>query len=332
MICVSLIIPVRNEAETIGALLDDVRAQTRAPRQILVVDTGSRDRTVAIVEAAARGDSRVRLLSAPGGLPGGARNVGLRHADSDWVAFVDGGMRVDATWLARLMAPVDRGAAVDVVLGGLEPVADTRAARAAALAFLPAYRPAPGGGRWRGFCLPSSAVRTSVALAVGGFPESLRSGEDLIFYRRLQAAARIAYAPDAVVRWRHAASPSAVWRRFRTYAEHSFRARLMDDWFAVMRRRYLALALATGPALPAAATALLLARAVVMQRRKAELADTTIAGRVRQIFEVAFYLGAIDAATWTAWWSWSRQGRPLVDDAVPIATSPSKLDSLASHG
>lgn len=313
MVAISVIIPVRDEADGIGALVGDLLRQSRAPSEILVIDTGSRDATAAVVEEIAAREERVRLLHAPGALPGGARNVGLRAAASEWIAFVDGGMRVEPAWLQRLFAPVDGGAAVDVVLGGLEPVADDRAARAAALAYVPARRAAPGGGVWRGFCLPSSAVRAKVARAVGGFPEALRSGEDLIFFRRLEARARIGYAPEAIVRWRHASSPAAVWRRFRTYAVHSFRGGLMDDWFAVVRRRYLGLAL-TGLALPLSATALLFARAAVMQRRKPELADEGPLPRLRQLVEVAFYLGLIDAATWAAWWQWRREGQPRATD------------------
>lgn len=331
MVSVSIIVPVRNEADGIAALLSDLLGQSRAPLEVLVVDTGSTDATVGVVERLTATDRRLRLLRAPGALPGGGRNAGLRAAVGEWIAFVDGGMRVGPQWLARLMAPVDRGDAVDVALGALEPVVETRSARAAALAYVPARRPTPdGAGHWRGFCLPSSAVRASLARRVGGFPEELRSGEDLIFFRRLEPSARIAYAPAAAVHWRHAATPSAVWRRFRTYAEHSFRAGLMGDWFAVLRRRYLALLATTGPLLPVSATGLLLARAFVMQWRKPELVDAAALGRARQLVEVAFYLGLIDAATLVAWWHWTRHGRTRVEArAVAFEAEPTPLAGCA---
>lgn len=314
MYSVSVIVPVRNEAAGIAELLGDLLAQSRAPVEVLVVDTGSTDATVGEIDKVAARDRRVRLLRAPGAMPGGGRNAALRAAVGEWIAFVDGGMRVEAEWLARLMAPIDRGDAVDVVLGGLEPAGETRAARAAALAFVPARRATPdGAGEWRGYCLPSSVVRASLARRVGGFPEELRSGEDLIFFQRIEPSAHVAYAPAATVRWRHAASPRAVWRRFRTYAEHSFRAGLMGDWFAPLRRRYLGLLATTGPLIPLSTMGLLLARAFVMQRRKPELVDAAALGRARQLVEVAFYLGIIDAATFAAWWHWTRNGRTRVD-------------------
>jgi glycosyltransferase involved in cell wall biosynthesis len=317
VITVSVIIPVRDEAAGIEALLADLLCQTRPPREILVVDTGSSDDTRERVSRVAARDPRVRLLSAPGALPGGGRNAGLAAAAGEWVAFVDGGMRVAREWLADLMRAVDAGAPVDVVLGGLEPVADSRWARAAALAFVPARRPTPEGGQWRGFCLPSSATRLELARAAG-FPESLRSGEDLIFFQRLSQRARIGYSPDAIVRWRHAATPAQVWRRFRAYAESSFKADLMRDWFRPLARRYLALALVSGPMLPTATIAFLVARAVVMQKRKPELTDLTRAGRALQVAEVALMLGLIDAATFAAWIAWRRQRRPAIVATAPV--------------
>lgn len=324
MIGISVIIPVRNEADNVGALLDDLLAQSLPPAEVLVVDTGSTDGSAAIVAQVAAQDRRVRLLSAPGAYPGGARNEGLRAARSEWVAFVDGAMRVGAEWLERLAASVGRDRHVDAVLGGLEVVAETRRQRAAALAYVPARRPTPDGGMWRGFCLPSSLVRLDLARAIGGFPAELRSGEDLVFFQRLQNRARIAYAPDAVVRWTHASDSRAVWRRFRTYAEHSFRAGLMGDWFAVVSRRYLWVAALSGPALPIGVAGLLLARAAVSLRRKPEFADTSLPSRALQLVEVASYLGLIDAASAAAWWHWRSHAAPRLDlTARPLAPADS---------
>ncbi|HEV2765010.1 MAG TPA: glycosyltransferase, partial [Pyrinomonadaceae bacterium] len=49
---VSLVVPVRDEAETIDELLSSIAAQTRPPDEVLIVDGGSRDDTVARVRAA----------------------------------------------------------------------------------------------------------------------------------------------------------------------------------------------------------------------------------------------------------------------------------------
>ncbi len=148
-----------------------------------------------------------------------------------------------------------------------------------------------------------------------------------MFLQRLQKQSIVAYAPRAVVRWSHAASPEAVWRRFRAYAEHSFRAGLMKDWFDVAARRYGAM-LMLGPAFPAAAAATLLARAAVMKRRKPELSD----GRLLQTLEVAAYLGIIDAATFAAWRAWRRAGSPRAEVTGPLSLAELDGETGASEG
>jgi glycosyltransferase involved in cell wall biosynthesis len=319
MIPVSVVVPLRNEEAGVEALIDDLCAQERAPEAIVLVDTGSEDRTRERVAARARSDARVRLLCLPTGYPGAGRNAGLRAARTPWVAFADGGTRLPPHWLARLMEPVDRGQTVDVVLGAMDVEAHTPAERAAALAFAPARRALADGRIWRGFFVASSAVRREAAFAAGGFAEHLRSGEDLLFLRALERGANLAHAPEAVVRWSHAVGTRAVWRRFRTYAEHSLRAGLMDDWFAVMRRRYLWLLL-LGPAFPLGVAGLLLARALVMQRRKPEFAARGL-GRISQALVVAGLLGVIDAATWAAWLAWRRAGAPRVETSGPLSAA-----------
>lgn len=312
----TVVIPVRDEAGTIDALLGDLVVQRRPPAEILVVDTGSRDNTVARVASWSRRDMRIRQLFAPGAYPGGARNAAVRLVQTDWIAFVDAGIRVSPDWLERLLEPVDRGEPVDAVLGGLEPVVDTKFQRAAALAYVSPRQALGSGGTWRGYCLPSSAVRSSVVRSLHGFPEGLRCGEDLHFYSRLRQSARLEYAPGAIAHWSLPLDLHGVWRRFRLYSEHALRGGFRDGWFNTVSRRY-ALMLLSGPALPLVAVLLLLGRAVVMQHRKPEWVERHALGRLRQVVEVALVLGAIDAAIWAGWFAWRGQGAPRADPSGP---------------
>jgi len=326
-----VVIPVRDEAHTIEALLQDLEAQRRRPAEILVVDTGSRDDTAARVAAMSRKNASIRLLSAPGAYPGGGRNAAIRVTHTEWIAFVDAGIRIGPDWLERLLEPVDRGEPVDAVLGGLEPVVETRFQRAAALAYVSPREQLPSGASWRGYCLPSSAVRTSIVRKVRGFPEALRCGEDLHFYHRLREAARIGYAPDATAHWSVPSDLGALWRRFRLYAEHALEGGFTEGWFGTLCRRYGLMLLCFGPAMPFAAVALLLGRAVVMQHRKPEWVDRTWLGRPRQVVEVAIILSAIDAAIWAGWWAWRRRGAPCAEPCGPadLASAPGTADELS---
>ncbi|MEO6867497.1 MAG: glycosyltransferase [Gaiellales bacterium] len=306
-LAVTIVMPVRNEASGIAVLLDDLRAQTHPPIAIHVVDTGSDDDTAVIVARVAAADSRVKLLRSPRSFPGAGRNVGVREAGTPWVAFVDGGMRIGTTWLAELVA-AQRDIA-DVVLGSYEPSLDDDSARAAALAYVPMRRLDPHGGSWRGFCLPSSLFRRQLVLDAGGFPEALRSAEDLVFWNHvLERRPLVAYAERAVVTWSHAHSTAAVWRRFRTYALHSFAAGEMSTWFDVMARRYLLMGVVSGPLLPVTAAASWGARALVSMWRKPEFLPAEIEKWPTLWLQTAARLGTIDAATWRAWVDWRARG------------------------
>ena len=135
-----------------------------------------------MIAALARKDERIRQLQTPGAYPGGGRNAAVRLVGTEWIAFVDAGIQVPCEWLERLLKPVDRGEPVDAVLGGFEPVVNTRFERTVALAYVSPKQVLPSGLFWRGYCLPSSAVRTSMVRRLHGFPEGLRCGEDLNVY------------------------------------------------------------------------------------------------------------------------------------------------------
>ena len=91
--------------------------------------------------------------------------------------------------------------------------------------------------------IASSLMRREMWRKVGGFPEHLRSAEDLLFMNEVErAGARIAYEPHAVVRWNIQPTLWRTFKRFRNYSRHNIRAGLWKDWQAAIFRRYAALA------------------------------------------------------------------------------------------
>ncbi len=90
----TVVIACLNEAPRIGPCLRGVQAQGAPVREILVIDSGSTDGTRALVEAAARQDPRIRLLTDPP-LPSGwigkawALQYGLTQASHPWVLGLD---------------------------------------------------------------------------------------------------------------------------------------------------------------------------------------------------------------------------------------------------
>lgn len=83
---VSAVIPSCNSARYIADAIDSVLRQDYPALEIWVVDDGSTDRTRDIVRS--YGD-RVRLLSQPNKGSAAARNLGVRHAQGQYIAFLD---------------------------------------------------------------------------------------------------------------------------------------------------------------------------------------------------------------------------------------------------
>jgi glycosyltransferase involved in cell wall biosynthesis len=83
---VSVIIPAWKAANIIGRALDSLRAQTRPPDEVIVVDDGSPDD----IESAVRPyGSFVTYLRKENGGASSARNLGIDHATGDFIAFLD---------------------------------------------------------------------------------------------------------------------------------------------------------------------------------------------------------------------------------------------------
>lgn len=83
----SVVIPAFNASKTIAAAVISVLAQTERDLEVVVVDDGSEDETVDVVERL--DDARVRLVRQPNGGPARARNTGIAASRGDYVGFLD---------------------------------------------------------------------------------------------------------------------------------------------------------------------------------------------------------------------------------------------------
>lgn len=98
----SVVIPAYNAAHSLHETLDSVRQQSWRDFEVLVVDDGSTDETADIVRAFAAEDPRFRLLPCPRrfGLPAGPRNLGVKAAGGEYIAFLD----ADDLWKPEKLA------------------------------------------------------------------------------------------------------------------------------------------------------------------------------------------------------------------------------------
>src|SRR3982751_762313 len=117
---VSVIVPVRDEEQSIRELLDSLLLQTRPPDEIVITDGGSVDATPQIIEEYIRKGAPVRLIRAGAALPGRGRNLGPAQASHEWLGFTDAGIRLANNWLETLIAKAETDDAIDVVYGSCE--------------------------------------------------------------------------------------------------------------------------------------------------------------------------------------------------------------------
>jgi len=237
---VSLVVPVKNEADTIECLMSSVAGQTRRPDEMIIVDGGSEDGTPEIVEEWVNRHSLSdwgRVVRVDDATPGKGRNIGVASAKYNWIAFTDAGIRVEQSWLERLIEVAECDNQIDVVYGSYEPSPDTLFERCAALAYVAPKR--LKAGRWmRGPVIPSSLIRREVWEGVGGFPD-LRAAEDLIFMEAVERKGyKIAWAPQAVVWWRLPPTLKEAFRRFALYSTHNVRIGRQYDWHYGVSRQY----------------------------------------------------------------------------------------------
>ena len=100
---VAAVVPHWNRRDLLQALLVNLREQTRAFDEIIVVDNGSEDDSAAV---AARAGARViRLKSNLGFAP--AVNRGVEATDADWIAILNNDVTLDPAWLENLLAAAD---------------------------------------------------------------------------------------------------------------------------------------------------------------------------------------------------------------------------------
>ncbi len=197
---ISLVIPVRNEASTLDELFLGLQALSAKPSEIIFVETGSTDVSPdkikvwnAVLEQS--NGIRCRLVQLDGALPGAARNLGVRHATHDWIAFIDAGIVPHNAWLGELWK-CSRRTGADVTYGMCRFTSDHILGRMICAASSGYARTQP--------VLPASLFRKTLFAQHGGFQEALRSGEDILWMRTLkQAGERTSVCRSAVVEYCH---------------------------------------------------------------------------------------------------------------------------------
>jgi glycosyltransferase involved in cell wall biosynthesis len=261
---VSVIMPAFNRAGFVGAAIASVRAQSMPDWELLVVDDGSSDDTLAVARRHAAEDCRIRVAAnASQAGPGGARNHGAGMARAEWLAFLDSDDLWEPDKLALFLDETtarpalvasdyvtldrDTGAATrlrDFILGVMMPWwrNDELAAAAIPCARIDGSFAAIaerdvllsmtiGGGLW--IHTSSAMVRADLFGRVGGFDPRLKRTEDFDLWLKLFGLGAVAYLDQPLATYditgrSLAAGPRyGVERRHTPYVEARYHLRLL---------------------------------------------------------------------------------------------------------
>jgi glycosyltransferase involved in cell wall biosynthesis len=204
MMRVSVVIPVRNAAETVKRSINSVLRQTLPPSQIVVVDDGSDDATSRILSG--YGD-RIEVICQHRRGPSAARNAGAAAAaDAEYLAFLD----ADDVWLPNML---------HVMVNQLEKVSERVLAfcnfeavdsRGSALADSMmhaecAHAPAMHEllMRWWPILPSATVMRRSAFETCGGFHEDFVTPgfEDPYLWILMREQGEFVYTPERLVRY-----------------------------------------------------------------------------------------------------------------------------------
>jgi glycosyltransferase involved in cell wall biosynthesis len=193
---ISVVVPAYNEERHIAEALDSVLAQTRSPLEVIVVDDGSTDGTLAVVD---RYRERVRVIQQENrGCPG-AFDTGFREAQGEFVALCPADDIWDPEKLEWQQDALRERPEVDVVFGaarrfGLGKGDHVRPARSKVL-----DGPSFAREMYRRNLIPdpSAVVRRSLYLDLGGYEPLI--GEDYEFWMRALAAGAVFYFDPRLV-------------------------------------------------------------------------------------------------------------------------------------
>jgi glycosyltransferase involved in cell wall biosynthesis len=316
---ISLISTLLNEAAGLKEMLAAVDGQTRAPDEVVIVDGGSTDGSLEILQGWADGRPEIRIESRRGANISAGRNAAIRLATGDVIAVTDFGCTLDPEWLAALAAGFEGGA--DVVMGFYAPDPRSRFERVVACLNLPdASEVDPDK------FMPSSrsvAFRKTVWEKAGGYPEWLAIGEDMYFnFRVLDTGARRVFAPGALVHWRLRPDLRSTLRQYFRYGEGDGRAGMYPKRHALRFGTYAGaagfLAVASRrPALLALVPVAVGVRMAPAYRRAFKRLDAAEAALALAVLPVLEML--IDLAKMAGYVSGRIAGQPVQPRATPYS-------------
>lgn len=202
---ISVVMPSYNSAEFIGEAIRSVLGQTYRDLELIVCDDGSSDGTLAIAEAFAAQDPRVRILRNGHGGVSRNCNAGLKAARFPWIARLDADDVALPDRLERQMAAALERPEV-VAWGGDARLINRRGTHLRRVRLGPCtvqdYEELRAGDKVIYILGPTVMFRRDLALELGGYDPRFDSAEDIDLLNRLAEIGPVLSLPHPMTLYR----------------------------------------------------------------------------------------------------------------------------------
>ena len=220
---ISVVIPLFNKEKSIVSTIESVVSQTYKDWELIVVDDGSTDNSLNVVQEYVREKCKVhgvkcKVISKPNGGVCSARNRGIEEAKGEYVALLDGDDVWDKEYLAEQVKMI--ADFPDAAMWGINfaEVSKGKLVRRLATALPDGYRGyVENYFQMKGrvsdlYCSSSVVIRKGVFDKVGVFDERIKYAEDSDMWWRIIATHKVAFYDRYMVYYQFDAENRALKR------------------------------------------------------------------------------------------------------------------------
>lgn len=244
----SLIVTVFNEDQTIVSLLESYKRQSLLADEMIIVDAGSKDQTVKLIEQFSKENPKLNIKTfTKKGNRSVGRNLAVSKAKGKWIAITDAGCVLHPDWLQNLLKEAKESKA-RVVAGYYQGTASSRLQEA----FIPYFLVMPNQLKNIDF-LPatrSMLIEKELWQEMGGSDESLDVEDYQMAKRMEKKGEKIAFAKEAIVYWEAPATWREFWQKTKSFSKGDVEGKVFRKKVLLIFMRYflgLALALINWP-------------------------------------------------------------------------------------
>ena len=201
---VSVLVPVYNCGPYLDEALWSVRNQTYEDFEVVVVNDGSTDDSLSVLQRHAAEDPRFVVLDRPNGGIVEALNAGLAACRGELIARMDGDDVTLPDRLALQVEAMDRDPTL-AAIGGQTELMDAAGRVTGRIDYPLEHEEIDAFSVRKGSCAmlhPTTTFRAAALREIGGYRDAYRWAEDLDLYLRLAERYRLANLDRVLLRWR----------------------------------------------------------------------------------------------------------------------------------